>query len=190
MLARLRTHIRAPARIKCAFISLPLCCLARPTSLGLMRIKMRISEHFLHRAGGREEWPHFCASSASLLSADYDDENGAHFEKYLRYSAYMRISAHHVHRAACHLCLRMRWNSDICAADMRFYSLRLVHSMSTSCSSFFLTLLRLWHPPVIWLNVSTPHCSPGPVLVPRGGQGSELGVEINEGKEMGHCQDV
>ena len=55
---------------------------------------------------------------------------------------------------------------------------------------FFLTQLLLWHLPVIWLDVSTPHCSPGPVLVPRGGQGSELGVEINEGKEMGHRQDV
>ena len=54
----------------------------------------------------------------------------------------------------------------------------------------FLTLLRLWHPPVSWLDVSTPNGSPGTMPLSCWGYGSELGVEINEGKEMGHRQDV
>jgi len=60
-----------------------------------MRISVRISAHFWHRAGVCQEWPHFCASSASPLSADYDDDDCAHFSKDIRgmmhICAYLRI---------------------------------------------------------------------------------------------------
>ena len=81
---------------------------------------------------------------------------------------------------------------------LEFYNMRTdaplfsqARSLHVDILLFFpLSQLLLWHPPVIWLDVSTPHCSPGTMPLTCWGQGSELGVEINEGKEMGHCQDV